>query len=165
MEFEWDINKAHTNLKKHAVSFDEAQTVFDDPLACIFDDEWHSFGEARELIIGHSSNNRLLIVSFTELLPSFVVSSELSAHGRQRHKSVRHMKSTESTEQNDDMLAEYSFDYSKAKPNRFAKQSSNVTTIVLDPDVAKVFTTSEAVNKALRAILAALPNSQLPGKV
>jgi uncharacterized DUF497 family protein len=49
VEFEWDINKAHTNLKKHAVSFDEAQTVFDDPLAFIFDDEWHSIGEAREL--------------------------------------------------------------------------------------------------------------------
>lgn len=69
------------------------------------------------------------------------------------------MKSTECTQQNDEMLAEYSFDYSKAKPNRFAKQPSEVTTVILDPDVAKVFTTSEAVNKALRAILAALPNS------
>lgn len=75
------------------------------------------------------------------------------------------MKSTESTELNDNMLAEYSFDYSKAKPNRFAKPSSDVTTVILDPDVAKVFTTSEAVNKALRAILSALPNSRLPGKV
>jgi hypothetical protein len=75
------------------------------------------------------------------------------------------MKSTESTELNDGMLTEYSFDYSKAKPNRFAKQSSDVTTVILDPDVAKVFTTSETANKALRAILAALPNSQLPGKV
>ncbi len=75
------------------------------------------------------------------------------------------MNSTESTEQNDDMLAEYLFDYSKAKPNRFAKQASDVTTVVLDPDVAKIFTTSESVNKALRAILAALPNTQLPRKV
>jgi hypothetical protein len=74
------------------------------------------------------------------------------------------MKDTKSDKQNEDMLAEYSFDYSKAKPNRFSKQSSEARTVILDPDVAKVFTTSEAVNKALRAILAALPNSQLPGK-
>ena len=74
------------------------------------------------------------------------------------------MNSTESTEPNDDILAEYSFDYSKAKPNRFAKQPSDVITVILDPDVAKVFTTSEAVNKALRAILAALPDSQLPSR-
>ena len=72
MEFEWDLNKAHTNLKRHAVSFNEAQTVFDDPLACIFDDEWHSIGEARELIIGHSSDNRLLIVSFVETMSGVV---------------------------------------------------------------------------------------------
>jgi uncharacterized DUF497 family protein len=48
------------------VSFDEAKTVFDDVLAYIFDDEWNSFGEARELIIGMSDKKRLLIVSFTE---------------------------------------------------------------------------------------------------
>lgn len=72
------------------------------------------------------------------------------------------MKHTEeSVEQNDDMLTEYSFDYSKAKPNRFAKQSQAITTVTLDPDVAKVFTTSEAVNKALRTIL----NSQRLEKV
>ena len=55
---------------------------------------------------------------------------------------------------NDDLLPEYNFDYGKAKPNRFAKQVVNVT---LDEDVAKIFTTSDAVNKALRAILMALP--------
>lgn len=66
MEFEWDSRKAHTNLKKHGVSFDEAKTVFNDLLAYIFDDEWNSSGEKRELIIGHSMNDKLLIVSFTE---------------------------------------------------------------------------------------------------
>jgi len=86
--------------------------------------------------------------------------SESSAHDRQQYQSVRYMKNTEDAELNDDILTEYSFDYSKAKPNRFAKPSSNVTTVILDPDVARVFTNSEAVNKALRAILAALPNPQ-----
>ncbi len=66
MQFEWNINKAETNLKKHKISFVEAETVFGNPLAKIFDDEEHSFEENREIIVGHSSQKRLLIISFTE---------------------------------------------------------------------------------------------------
>jgi len=46
--------------------FEEAMTVFRDPLACIFDDEWHSGEEQREIIIGHSIGDQLLLVCFTE---------------------------------------------------------------------------------------------------
>ncbi|MBD2741572.1 BrnT family toxin [Coleofasciculus sp. FACHB-1120] len=66
MEFEWDETKAAINCKKHGVSFEEAKTVFDNPLALIFDDEKHSVDEHREIIIGHSRNNQLLLVSYTE---------------------------------------------------------------------------------------------------
>ena len=66
MKFEWHKQKALKNLEKHNVSFEEAQTVFDDPLASIFNDEWNTLDEYRELIIGYSSGKRLLIVSFTE---------------------------------------------------------------------------------------------------
>lgn len=66
VQFEWDRNKAATNQQKHRVSFEEAATVFNDPLAVIFDDEGHLIEEIREIIIGHSTNNRLLLVSFTE---------------------------------------------------------------------------------------------------
>jgi uncharacterized DUF497 family protein len=66
MQFEWDIEKAKTNLKKHNVSFAEAETVFGNSLAKIFDDETHSFEEKREIIVGHSTDNRLLLVCFTE---------------------------------------------------------------------------------------------------
>jgi hypothetical protein len=62
----------------------------------------------------------------------------------------------------EDLLPEYNFDYSKAKPNRFAQKVVNVT---LDEDIAKVFTTSEAVNKALRAILSALPDTRMTGHI
>ncbi|RKZ72501.1 MAG: hypothetical protein DRQ57_17365 [Gammaproteobacteria bacterium] len=76
------------------------------------------------------------------------------------------MKSPESTEQAQEILSEYHFDYSKAKPNRFATvQPKTQVTVTLEPDVAQIFTTSEAVNNVLRAILAALPNSQLYGRV
>ena len=64
--FEWDARKASSNQRKHKVSFDEASTVFDDALAIIFPDEGHSNGEEREIIIGYSILERLLIVSFTE---------------------------------------------------------------------------------------------------
>ena len=65
-EFEWDAQKAADNLKDHGVGFDEALTVFADPLANIFEDPDHSADERRELIIGHSTAQRLLVVSFTE---------------------------------------------------------------------------------------------------
>lgn len=52
LRFEWDRRKAGTNLEKHGVSFDEASTVFHDPLARIFDDQDHSEQETREIIVG-----------------------------------------------------------------------------------------------------------------
>ena len=66
VQFEWDQRKVTSNLRKHGVSFDEASTVFRDQLACIFDDETHSDQEQREIIIGHSTRHRLLLVSFIE---------------------------------------------------------------------------------------------------
>ena len=65
-EFAWDPAKAAGNLHKLGVSFEEAQTVFDDPLAITFEDEEHSDTEMREFIVGHSNKNRLLLVCFTE---------------------------------------------------------------------------------------------------
>ena len=57
-----------------------------------------------------------------------------------------------------EMASEYRFDYSKAKPNRFANRMKDAPLVaVIDPDVAKVFTTAEQVNKALRALISAMP--------
>ncbi len=61
--------------------------------------------------------------------------------------------------QEPDMLDEYDFDYSKAKPNRFAERFKDVTLVALDPDVATVFETSEAVNDVLRALIKTMPTS------
>jgi uncharacterized DUF497 family protein len=66
MEFEWDEEKAAANLAKHGVSFEEAMTVFDDPLYVDFYDPDHSVDEHRYIIIGESQKRRLLIVSYTE---------------------------------------------------------------------------------------------------
>jgi uncharacterized DUF497 family protein len=72
VQFIWDPAKARTNFRKHRVTFDEALTVFFDPLAIIHDDPEHSIGEYREIIIGHSSQERLLLVSFTEKVEDVV---------------------------------------------------------------------------------------------
>ena len=60
----------------------------------------------------------------------------------------------------EDMLPEYSFDYNKAKPNRFAGRiSSERLVVLLDPEVSKVFTTPESVNTVLRALITTMPES------
>lgn len=63
--FERDNRKAQSNFRKHKVQSTEA-SVFSDPLARIFPDEEHSGKEAREIIVGHSTAKRLLLVCFTE---------------------------------------------------------------------------------------------------
>jgi hypothetical protein len=60
----------------------------------------------------------------------------------------------------DQLRDEYRFDYSRAKPNRFASRTDRSRLVVaLDPDVSKVFTTPDAVNKALRALIEAMPTT------
>jgi len=66
LDFEWDASKARVNAKKHGVTFAEGLSVFRDPLARVFDDPAHSEAERRELIIGHSADQRLLVVAFVE---------------------------------------------------------------------------------------------------
>jgi uncharacterized DUF497 family protein len=66
LRFEWDRRKALANLVKHGISFEEAMSIFGDPLARIFDDPNHSVAETRELIIGLSPKQRLLVVCFIE---------------------------------------------------------------------------------------------------
>ena len=57
----------------------------------------------------------------------------------------------------DDLRPEYDFDYRKARPNRFASRKKDRLVVVLDPDVAQVFTTPESVNTVLRALLKTMP--------
>jgi uncharacterized protein len=66
VKFAWDAAKAREKVVKHGVSFDEAMTVFDDPLAITYSDPDHSSGELRLLTFGFSSDRRLLVVSHTE---------------------------------------------------------------------------------------------------
>jgi uncharacterized DUF497 family protein len=71
--FEWDENKAKSNLRKHKIGFDEAESVFNDPFVVTFFDEFHSLEEERLISIGISNVNRVLLIVHTE------VSSDINA--------------------------------------------------------------------------------------
>ena len=64
--FEWDENKADSNLRKHKISFDEAKLIFNDPFLVTFADDFHFDSEKRFISIGSSASNRVLLVVHTE---------------------------------------------------------------------------------------------------
>lgn len=66
LQFDWDDGKNRLNQKNHGIGFDDAKTVFVDLLARIFVDKDHSLNEEREIIIGHTIGNQLLLVCFAE---------------------------------------------------------------------------------------------------
>jgi uncharacterized DUF497 family protein len=82
--FEWDPRKAASNLAKHGVSFEEAGSVFNDPLAYTFADPDHSIGEDRMLTFGLSSAGRLLAVISTERGTALRIVSARKATRRER---------------------------------------------------------------------------------
>lgn len=84
MDFEWDSQKADINNKKHGVSFDEASTVFGDYLSLTYPDSEHSIQEERYIIIGLSSNNRILVISHTQRGESIRIISARQATKRER---------------------------------------------------------------------------------
>ena len=91
-KFEWDPKKAKANISRHGVSFEEGLTVFGDVLARIFADEDHSIDEQREIIIGHSAKDRLLVVCFTSQGESVRIFSARKATRRERKDYEENVK-------------------------------------------------------------------------
>lgn len=90
MDFSWDERKAASNLKKHGVSFDEAATVFADPLALAIDDAVHP---ERTLLLGMSDRHRLLLVVHAELDEStirIINARRATSHERRRYEEEDH---------------------------------------------------------------------------
>lgn len=86
MQFEWDAQKAAQNLVKHGVSFDEASTVFGDPLAGTILDPRHSSDELRFVTIGLSVSQRLIVVAHAERDDRIRIISARRATRRERRK-------------------------------------------------------------------------------
>ncbi|MGO8818715.1 MAG: BrnT family toxin [Terriglobia bacterium] len=86
MHIEWDASKATANIKKHRVSFDEAVTVFYDPMAATFGDPGHSQIEDRLITVGYSARGRLLVISHVEREGAVRVISARRATRRERKR-------------------------------------------------------------------------------
>jgi hypothetical protein len=85
LKFEWDPRKAASNVIRHEVSFEEAATVFGDPLGRIVSDPRHSWGEERLVLMGLSQERRLLAVMYTERGESIrIISSRRATRREQR---------------------------------------------------------------------------------
>ncbi len=84
LTFEWDEEKAQSNLKKHDVSFEEARTVFGDPLSITMTDPRHSAEEERYIDIGMSASGRLLVVVYTERGAAMRIINSRKAAARER---------------------------------------------------------------------------------
>ena len=162
--FVWDEEKAAENLEEHGVAFEEALTVFPDPLANIFDDPDHSESERRELIIG----TRRASVFWWCASRSGSRGRESLAPGKRRRMSDRTMSKIPRNGRRDssEIRPEYQFDYSRAKPNRFASRMNRpVVAVVLDSDVAAVFDSSAKVNAQLRSAMATRKHRKQPSRV
>jgi uncharacterized DUF497 family protein len=85
LEFEWNSEKAAANKQKHDVSFQEAATVFGDPLAVTFADPDHSVDEQRFITFGMSMDNRLVVVSHTDRVGKIrIISARLMTRKERR---------------------------------------------------------------------------------
>ena len=82
--FEWDSKKAESNARSHDLTFDEASTVFRDPLALSMPDPDHSLYEERYLVLGRSDRQRLIVVAFVERSPRTRLISARRATGPER---------------------------------------------------------------------------------
>ena len=146
---EWDPNKAASNLDKHGVSFEEASTVFFDPLALTIPDPEHSFDEDRFITMGLSASAQLLVVVHT----TGPERSGSSAPGRRRRESEEPMSQDRDKARDDDDDVREEYDFSGGVRGKYAERfakGSNV--VVLDEDVARVFPDSASVNAALREL-------------
>ena len=83
--FEWDAAKATVNARKHGVTFEEAATVFGDPLAMLMPDPAHSDDEQRYVVLGLSRRQQLLVVAFLERPPrTRIISARRATHQERR---------------------------------------------------------------------------------
>jgi uncharacterized protein len=149
-DFEWDEAKAGANVAKHGVSFEEAMTVFLDDLAVPFADiahpEWL-------VLIGESQLGRVLLVVFTERLPSGTL--RLVACDEPPSASGEPMKKTDPSMRSLQEIPEVDFaSMRRLRRGKYAAKARRSFAIALvDPEIYAEFGSSEAVNAALKALL------------
>ena len=153
MNFEWDPVKARQNRRKHRVSFQEAATVFGDPLAITYPDPDHSIAEQRFITVGMSSTGRVLMVAHADPSESIRI---ISARKRRRRANESTMKKkTEKRARRDELRREYHLSKLKGgvRGKYLARYRAGTNLVLLSPDVAEYFPDEQSVNAALRTLI------------
>jgi uncharacterized DUF497 family protein len=146
LTFEWDSRKARSNLAKHGVGFQEASTIFGDPLSLTIPDPEHSLSEKRYITVGRAFSGKLLVVVHTERGDNICIISAPA------DENVSFMKRSSNKSARKPMRNEY--DFSQGERGKYARRYAQGTNVVvLEPDVAKVFSNSKSVNASLRKII------------
>ena len=151
LRFEWDPNKAEANLSRHEVSFEEAVTVFADPLARIFPMKNIQFTSC--------------VKSSSATLQVLTIECEFSVHAKRLAGSAKIMKKTlgrkKKSADEEALRSEYRFDYSKSQPNRFAakmgKRNRGCCTQTRCRGNLQIVRGGQC---SLRSIIAAMPSKQ-----
>lgn len=152
--FEWDEEKSDLNDAKHGLRFERAIDIFDDPFHFTFPDPNHSTDEDREITIGVTFFGEVLIVCHTTRDESIRIISARPATKAERRKFMNEDRSDRINDK-DDLKPEYDIDYKKGERGKYySGRGPLVIRIGLDHDVARYFSTSDAVNAALRMLIA-----------
>lgn len=173
--FEWDTYKADLNFRKHQISFEEGVTIFTDFHLTTISDPEHSIDEQRFIGIDFSDKNRMLIVSFTERGEKYrIISCRKATPSREKSMKKAEIKPAKMEE--DDLRAEYDFRGGVRGRHYRPLEKGYViyihqpdgTTVVkhmklekgmvrLHPDVQEYFPDAQAVDHALRSLIALIP--------
>ena len=159
MQFTWDQKKAISNRRKHEITFEGDGSFF----------RIHTLRSSMIRTIqrwnkGRSSSEGRKTVSCWSVSPNDMELSVSLALAEPLHEKENAMKKTKGKTTSGDVRDEYAFDYSTAKPNRFASMLKQTSVVVLDSDVAAVFTSSKAVNSLLRSAIRATGKAPAPTK-
>jgi len=144
----WNDAKNEINFQKHGISFEEADTVFDDQLILVIDDPEHSDEENRHVAIGATCERRVVVVSYTIRNDEPWLISARMAEARERKKYMG------ADSINDGDIRPF-YDFSKGvRGKHFRGRSRTMVSYGIEAEIAAYFPTSEDVNNALRTLIA-----------
>lgn len=145
----WDVDKAQENERKHYVTFDEAQTIFLDPLLVHVDDGEHSNDEDRYFAMGESVRRRLVAVIYTIRDGNpWLISARIPA-ARERRRYMKGERIHDAPMEEDPTAH---LDWSKARRGALFEARGPIT-VTIEPVIAEFYRDEAAVNDALRMLI------------
>ena len=150
----WDAIKAAMNYRKHGVRFEEAVTIFDDPLIVDIEDPWHSYDEERLLAIGESSSGNLLVVAYVVRGDATRLITARWATTTERRRYMRGDSIRDRGKEPEIDLSDIpETDFTNGVRGRHYRGPREIRFVSIDEDVARYYSTSVAINDALRELI------------